>query len=383
MRVLHVITGLAAGGAEQQLRLLLPHLGAAGVECEVVTLTNPGSVADAIRTDGTPVHYLGMRGNRDLSALPRLVRLIRRGRFDLVHTHLYRACLYGRLAARLAGVRRVVATEHSLGDVLIEGRRRTLGVRALYLAGERLGNVTIAVSDTVARRLRDWGVPGSRLVVVPNGIDAAQFRFTPQTRRRTRDRWNVPAEAVVIGGVGRLEPPKRFDVLIRAVAALSDVRLVLVGEGSQRAALEKLVRTLGAADRILFTGETADVAAALAGMDVLVSPSGDEAFGLAVLEALASGLPVFYVRCPALEDLSAGSVPGATRIDPDVASVQAALAALPRNLARLTPPPALAHYDMPRLAGQVYRLYQDLVHRIPGQPFRPARSQAGQEDADG
>jgi glycosyltransferase involved in cell wall biosynthesis len=382
VRVLHVITGLAAGGAEQQLRLLLPHLAAAGVECEVVTLTNPGSVAEAIRADGTPVHHLGMRGNRDLTALPRLVQLIRRGQFDLVHTHLYRACLYGRLAARLAGVRRVVATEHSLGDVLIEGRRRTLGVRALYLTGERLGDVTIAVSDTVARRIRDWGVRGSRIVVVPNGIDGAQFRFTPQTRHRTRDRWNIPADAVVIGGVGRLEPPKRFEVLIRAVAALPDVRLVLVGEGGQRGVLEKLARALGAADRVLFTGETADVAAELAGMDVFVSPSGDEAFGLAVLEALANGLPVLYVRCPALEDLPAGSAPGATRIDPDVASMQAALATLPRTMARLAPPPAVAHYDISRLAGQVHQLYQDLVHHIPGRPFRLARSQPGQESAD-
>ena len=66
-----------------------------------------------------------MRGNTDAAALPRLVRLIRAGRYDLVHTHLYRACVYGRIAARLAGVRHIVATEHSLGERCIEGRRCT------------------------------------------------------------------------------------------------------------------------------------------------------------------------------------------------------------------------------------------------------------------
>ncbi|MBK3590509.1 glycosyltransferase, partial [Streptomyces sp. MBT57] len=105
MRALHVITGLGVGGAEQQLRLLLRHLPA---ECDVVTLTNPGPVADGLRADGVRVVHLGMRGNRDLSAVGRLTRLIRDGRYDLVHTHLYRACVYGRIAARLAGVRAAV-----------------------------------------------------------------------------------------------------------------------------------------------------------------------------------------------------------------------------------------------------------------------------------
>lgn len=93
MRALHIITGLGVGGAEQQLRLLIRHLP---VDCDVVTLTNPGAVADGLTADGVRVLHLGMTGNRDLAALPRLVRIIRTGRYDLVHTHLYRACVYGR-----------------------------------------------------------------------------------------------------------------------------------------------------------------------------------------------------------------------------------------------------------------------------------------------
>ena len=94
MKVLHVITGLGAGGAEQQLRLLLRHLPPE-CHCDVVTLTNPGIVAAGLRADGVRVGNLAMRGNRDLSAVPRLARLIRREGYDVVHCHLYRASVYG------------------------------------------------------------------------------------------------------------------------------------------------------------------------------------------------------------------------------------------------------------------------------------------------
>lgn len=373
MRVLHVITGLAAGGAEQQLRMLLPHSDAAA---EVATLTNPGSVAAAIRAEGTPVYDLAMRGNRDIGVLPRLVRLMRQGRYDLVHTHLYRACLYGRLAARMAGVPHVVATEHSLGDTLIEGRPRTHGVRAhgvrmLYLAGERLGDVTIAVSETVRRRLVGWGVPAGRVVVVPNGLDAARFRFDPQVRRRSRHRLGIAPDAFVVGGVGRLDPVKRFDVLVRAVAGL-DVTLLLVGEGPQRHRLAELARALGSGFRVVFTGESMDVAAELAAMDLLVAPSLDETFGLAVLEALAAGIPVLYTRCPALQDLPPQAAPAAVRVAPDEASLRAALhLAVRQRAVRTAPPPAVAHYDIARVAAEVDQVYRQLRAasprwRVPG-----------------
>ena len=157
MRVLHVITGLEAGGAEQWLRLLLRH-GTA--EADVLCLTNPGVVADALRADGVRVTDLGMRGNRDLAAIPRLVRHVRRGRYDLVHTHLYRAQVYGALAARLAGVRAVVSTEHSLNDRLIEGRPTDRpGVRRLYVAAARTCSADIS-------GLR--GAPGSQALSPPS-----------------------------------------------------------------------------------------------------------------------------------------------------------------------------------------------------------------------
>ncbi|MFI0406170.1 glycosyltransferase [Actinomadura sp. 3N508] len=317
-RVLHVITGLEHGGAERQLALLLRHLPPS-VRCEVATLTRVGAVGAEIRAAGVPVHEVGMHGNRDFAALPRLARLIRRGRYDVVHTHLYRACVYGRVAAWMAGTPRIIATEHSLGDGHIEGRAVTRGVRALYRATERLGTATVAVSPTVAARLRRWGVRPGRIVVIPNGIDADDFTFDAARRAATRRRLGIGADEAVVGAVGRLVPTKRFDLLIEAVARLDGVRLLLVGTGPLRGTLQRLADDVGAA--VHFAGGTSDVAGALAAMDVLAAPSVQETFGLGVVEALAAGLPVLYTTCPALDDLPRGeAVPdgAARRLPSDV-----------------------------------------------------------------
>ncbi|MCD0483216.1 glycosyltransferase [Streptacidiphilus sp. ASG 303] len=387
MRVLHVITGLRAGGAEQQLRLLLRHLPGHH-RCEVAVLTAPGAVADGIRADGTPVHHLGMRGNRDAAVLPRLTGLVRRGRFDVVHTHLYRACLYGRLAARLAGVRAVVATEHSLLDGCIEGRPATRGVRALYLAAERLGSTTVAVSDDVRDRLAAWGVPPHRLEVLPNGVDAARHvrpdAARAALRRTLRDRLGLPQEAHVVGAVGRLVPGKRFDVLVDALALLAARRpagggaagrepwLLLVGDGPGRAPLEARARAAGVARRTVFAGERDDVPDLLTAVDVLAAPSDAETFGLAVLEGLAAGLPVRYGSCPALDRLPPGAAPGARRLPPDPAAYADALAApAGRRPPPLPQPPAVHHYDIARTAAGLGALYDRV-----GAPRRPAPAPA-------
>ncbi|MFF1360591.1 glycosyltransferase [Streptomyces sp. NPDC058297] len=368
MRTLHVITGLGTGGAEQQLRLLLRHLP---VHSDVVTLTNPGAVARGLTADGVRVVHLGMSGNRDLGALPRLTRLVREGRYDLVHTHLYRACVYGRFAARLAGVRAVVATEHSLGEHAMEGRPLSAGVRALYLAGERVGRATLAVSPSVAERLAQWGVPRHRIHVVPNGIDVDRFAHDPALRDTTRHVLGLHRDDFVIGGVGRLVPGKRFDVVVRALARLPDyVRLLLVGDGPEEERLRRLAQELGVARRVVFAGERPyaspsgragdpDLPALMGAMDLLASPSDDEAFGLAVVEALASGLPVLYVSCPAVEDLPPQLEAAAVRVSGDPESfAQQALRIVAARPSGRAPSPAARHYSIARSVEQHLRLYE-------------------------
>ena len=357
MRVLHVITGLAAGGAEQSLRDLLRHTRC---DAEVVTLTNPGVLAEEIRADGTPVTDLGMRSNTDLAALPRLTRLIRDGRFDVVHTHLYRAGLFGRLAARRAGVRTVVATEHSLGEHLIEGRPTDrAGVRALYLGAERLGRMTVAVSPTVVELLVRWGVPRRRITMIPNGIDVASFRFDATARRQARARLGIAPGARVLGTVGRLAPTKRVDLLVEAVAQLPGVVLLVVGDGPARPELAGLARRHGIGDRVIFTGASRDVRGMLSAMDAYASASPGETFGLSVMEALAAGLPSVYVACPALDDLPGRVRPGARRVPAEASALRVAASAALAEPDRLAPPD-LPEYDIAHTAAQLDELYRSL-----------------------
>lgn len=300
MRVLHVITGLSSGGAESQLELLLRHRRH---DAEVVALYNFGSVGRRIAAGGVRTYDLGMRSNRDLLVVPRLARLMRRGRYDVVHAHLYRACIYGRLAARLARVPVVVTTEHSLGDSQIEGRRKSRAVRSLYLATDRFSDATVAVSPRVRERLIDWGVPGAKIRVIPNGIDLQRFGFDGDARVAVRAEFGIPPDDFVVGALGRLHPLKRYDVLLRSAEPLlkRGAWLLLVGEGEDKPRLAALARAGPYPHRVVFAGEREDSSRLLSAMDVFVSPSREETFGLAVVEALAVGLRAVFAACPALD----------------------------------------------------------------------------------
>lgn len=370
MKVLHVITGLNAGGAEQQLRSLLRHRRC---PAEVVALGNLGVVADGLRADGVTVHAVPMRGNTDLPAVFRLAGLIRRGRFDVVHTHLYRACVYGRVAARIAGVRAVVATEHSLGDEIIEGRPvGRPGVRGLYLASERLGRMTVAVSQDVAERLHGWGVPPGRVRVIRNGLDVSGFRFDPVARSRVRGRLGIGPGATVVGAVGRLEQVKRFDVLVEAMRDLPGAILLLVGTGAAHEALRATARDLGVAHRVVLAGESDDVPAMLSAMDVFASPSPAETFGLALLEALAVGLPIVYVSGPVLEDVVAtGAMPDIRRSSTDPREFSGHLAAVLAAAGPITSRD-LRGYDIEAVAAEIHELYRQLSGP-PGPVREPSR----------
>jgi glycosyltransferase involved in cell wall biosynthesis len=302
MKVLHVITGLDAGGAELQLAMILRRTRH---ESDVVTLYNPGPVADLIRGQGTSVRDVGMRRNTELSALLRLRRIIADGRYDVVHAHLYRAQVYARPAARLARTPVVVTTEHSIGETHIERRKMTARVRALYLASELFSDATIAVSGIVRERLVRWGVRASKITVVPNGVDTDQLGFDPAARERVREQFGIAPDTYVIGALGRLDPNKRVDLTMEAARPLLGERckILVIGRGEDQGRLQDAAERLGVADHVIFGGYQSDTTAMLAAFDLYVAASVQETFGLSVLEALASGLPVLYTTCPALDGI--------------------------------------------------------------------------------
>lgn len=377
MKVLHVITGLGVGGAELQLRSILQHTRH---ESEVLALYNPGDVAKMISGDGVRVRDLGMTSNTQLGAVLRMRGLIREGGYDVVHTHLYRACVYGKLAARLAGTPVVVGTEHSIGETHLERRRMTAGVRGLYLGTDMFAQRTIAVSETVADRLAKWGMRGDKISVIPNGVDFGRVGFDPVARARVRAEHGIDERAHVIGVLGRLDPNKRFDMVIEAAAPLlgEGAKLLIVGGGAEREKLEALAAELGVAGHVVFAGERHDVSAMLSAFDLFVASSAQETFGLSVLEALANGMPVLYTTCPALEGVRTDR---ARRVPGDVEGMREEIAAEVTDRRPRGDVPVIRDlYGIEAVTGRIDDLYERLhstTRRGPGTNRPLAAKQGG------
>jgi glycosyltransferase involved in cell wall biosynthesis len=371
MKVLHVITGLNAGGAELQLAMLLSRTRH---DADVVTLYNPGPVAEQIRDSGTGVRNLNMTKNTELSAMLRLQSIMRRGRYDVVHTHLYRSQVYAHPAARLARTPVVVTTEHSIGETHIERRKMSSPVRALYLASERLSDATIAVSGVVRERLVHWGVPAGKITVIPNAVETSALRFDPAARSRVRDLFGIGEDTFVIGTLGRLDPNKRVDLAIEAAAPmLSDrCKILVIGRGEDEDRLRGAAASLGVTSQVIFGGYQADTAAMLAAFDLYVATSVQETFGLSVLEAIASGLPVLYTVCPALDGMQtdrARQVPGSVPELRHEIHAQMQRPAGPRD----APASIFEFYGADSVVGRIDDLYEQVlaVH-----PRRARRSPA-------
>jgi len=370
MKVLHVITGLDAGGAELQLSMLVRRTRH---EADVVTLYNPGPVADRIRSDGISVRNIGMRRNTELPALLRLRRIIRAGRYDVVHAHLYRAQVYARPAARLAGTPVVLTTEHSIGETHIERREMTAGVRTLYLASELFSDATIAVSDVVRDRLERWGVTGKKITVVPNGLDVSELAFDPAARDRIRQQFGIAPDTYVIGALGRLDPNKRIDLTMEAAAPMlgETCKILVIGRGEDQDRLTAAAARLGVTDNVIFGGYQSDTRAMLSAFDLYVASSVQETFGLSVLEALASGLPVLYTTCPALDGIQ-------TERARQVEGTATALRAEIRKEVEVGPRPRVAdsrvfdRYGIESVVSQIDDLYEQVLAARPRRVRRAA-----------
>ena len=374
MKVLHVITGLDAGGAELQLAMILRRTRH---EADVVTLYNPGPVAEKIRAQGTSVRDIGMKSNTELGALLRLRKIIKEGRYDVVHTHLYRAQIYARPAARLAGTPVVLTTEHSIGETHIERRKMTRGVQALYLASERFSDATIAVSDIVRDRLVRWGVRPGKITVIPNGVDTDELGFDPAARGQVRAQFGIAPDAYVIGALGRLDPNKRVDLTMEAAAPMLGERckILVIGRGEDQARLEAAAQRLGVTEHVIFGGYQSDTTAMLAAFDLYVAASVQETFGLSVLEALASGLPVLYTTCPALDGIQterARMVAGTADALRD--EIRKEIEAGPR--ARVADTKVFERYGIDSVVRRIDDVYEQVLAERPRRVRRAGRSSA-------
>jgi glycosyltransferase involved in cell wall biosynthesis len=161
------------------------------------------------------------------------------------------------------------------------------------------------VSDIVKDRLVRWGVRPGKITVIPNGVDTDELGFDQEARARVRAEFGISADTYVIGALGRLDPNKRVDLTMEAAAPMLNDRckILVIGRGEDQARLEAAAQRLGVTEHVIFGGYQSDTAAMMAAFDLYIASSVQETFGLSVLEALASGLPVLYTTCPALDGI--------------------------------------------------------------------------------
>jgi glycosyltransferase involved in cell wall biosynthesis len=352
--IVQVVQELAPPGGIQVMVLELGRRLATEFEVHVVSLEGTverlcatWSRAAAIRDR---LHAFDKGPGADLPTVVGLTRLLRRLRPCAVHTHHIGPLLYGGLAARLAGVRALVHTEHDAWH-LASPRRRKLERAALAILRPRLVADAEAVAAALVR-----AIPSSRPRVVPNGIDTALF--TPGDRAAARRALGLPASARLIGTAGRLEEVKGHDLLIAALADLPpDVALAIAGDGSQRSSLRGEAADLGLSERIHFLGHVDDVVSFYRAIDIFCLPSRAEGMPLSLLEAQACGVPVVATDVGAVREVLAP--------DASLAVVAGSAAPLADGLRGMLERPSPAdprpfvtkNYDLQHMA----RAYRDLL----------------------
>jgi glycosyltransferase involved in cell wall biosynthesis len=290
--VVRVYSRLDVGGIERQLLRVLPRLEARGRYRTTLILTRrEGTLLPEFREAGIPVEVVPLRGRLNPRSVRTLAARFRHHRARLVHAHVYEANTTATVAARFAGRPPVIASLHNLGTV--RGLRRRLQDRIL----NRFRAAVVCVSQGVRENyLAEVGAPPDRVTVLYNGIDVEAIRAVPPDRDGMRAEFGFPPGSPVVTCVSRLKAHKGHGDLLEALARLAPrepgVRLLVVGDGPERPALEARSRAPDLKGRVTFTGNRDDVPRLLRSSDLAALASLREGFSNVVLECLAAGLPL-------------------------------------------------------------------------------------------
>jgi glycosyltransferase involved in cell wall biosynthesis len=324
--VLHIDTERTWRGGQQQAAWLLEGMIARGWPTAVVC--PPRSILEERgRARSWPVHAVAMHSELDIAAGRRIARIARAGNLAILHAHSSHALALG-LWARFF--------DRRLG--LVASRRVDFPIRKHFLSHLKYSTGVldriICISEAIRAQLVADGVPASKLVVIPSGVDTRRFagaRPAPHFRRSL----GIPASHLVIGTVAALADHKDYPTLLRAARLVldkePDISFVAVGDGPLHKEATDLARELGLGKRFLFLGFREDVGCLLKVFDIFVLASKTEGLGTSVLDAQALGLPVAACRAGGIPEIVTDRETGLLVPPGDPPALAAALLELARD----------------------------------------------------
>jgi len=336
---------------------------------EVAVLHGAGELTPKFKQAGIPVHLLRSRWRVDPLALGRLVTLLRDGQYDVVHSHLFRADLYGSIAVGQVPTIRpaLVSTRHNDDRFFLNP---FVGIVHYLLSGQQ--DMIIAISDHVARFTIARGVRDTaRVRRVYHGLDPDASSSLDRDGLRIRAELGIGAADFLVGNVGRLAPQKGQRHLVAAmplvVERVPTAHLAIVGAGDLEPRLRDLAREAGVSERVHVLGPRRDVPAFMHAIDAFAMPSIWEGFGIVLLEAMAAARPIVASRVATIPEVVLDGETGLLVPPGDSAALAEALVWLATErdgaaaLGRAGRERLRRHFSLEKMVGDTETLYRELL----------------------
>jgi glycosyltransferase involved in cell wall biosynthesis len=307
---------------------------------------------------------LAFLSTSDVQAFVQLLKLLRKRRYDIVHTHMSKGGFIGRMAARICRVPLVVAGAYNFGVLYLKGN---IGAPCFWLIDKLMvaGFTDMVISDSERIRqevVRLRMIPAHKIITVTSGIDLGRFAVEPEETLHDKG-----ASGPIVGTIARLIPAKGLSELLQAasevVRVFPDTQFVIAGDGPERMALEQQIADLGLADHVRLLGHQPDILHLLYTFDVFVLSSRSEGRPVVLMEAMAAGRPIVATRVGGVEELLTHNESGLLAPAQNVQALTQAILALLRDhdhrraLGRAARQAAFQQFSLTRMAAQVEAIY--------------------------